>query len=337
MKAGEPLLRFEDVCVDYGSRRTKVRVVDHVSFEVQRGETVGLVGESGAGKSTIARAILGLVPITSGRILFEGEDITHAPAARRRTLSRDLQVVFQDPYGSLNPARTIGQTLGEPLSVHDRPRSSERAARVAAMVERVGLARDSPQRYPREFSGGQRQRIAIARALMLSPKLLICDEPVSALDVSIQGQVLNLLRELQAHLDLSYLFIAHDLAIVYRLADNIVVLNSGRVMERGSAEVVYRQPAHPYTRTLLEAAPVADEREQARRRRLRVSTLGRVVDADLDIGQGCPFQARCRFAAEECRQEQTLRQLPYGSYVSCDRYEKTVPVAQARLWRSSPR
>jgi peptide/nickel transport system ATP-binding protein len=268
-----PLLEVQDLVVRY--RPSPTNAVDGVSFDVQPGETVGLVGESGSGKSTIGRALLGLTPASAGTIRFDGEDITTATKHRRRELSSDIQVVFQDPYSSLNPTKTIRQTLREPFLVRrSGPRLSREAvdARVDEMLQRVGLPIDSAERYPNQFSGGQRQRIAIARALMLSPRLVICDEPVSALDLSVQAQVVNLLADLQQQLGLSYLFIAHDLAIVRYLSQRIVVLRRGQIVESGPAAHVYREPQASYTRALLEAAPSPDPSIQ-RRRSLRTSAV----------------------------------------------------------------
>lgn len=298
---GAVLLQTEGLVVEFatGRGRPPLRAVDDVSLAVGARETVGLVGESGSGKSTIGRAILGLVPVTAGEVAFEGTGITHASHAERRRLGRDLQVVFQDPYSSLNPTRTIGQTLGETLRAQSDTPRRDVDDRVAEMLERVGMPPDSAGRYPAHFSGGQRQRIAIARALMARPKLVICDEPTSALDLSVQAQVLNLLRELQGELDLGYLFISHDLAVVRHLSHRIVVLYKGRIMEQGPAAEIYANPTHPYTRALIEAAPVADPREQRKRRSRRVRPVSageEKVGAD-----ACPFAPRCPHAIEVCR------------------------------------
>ncbi len=317
------LLDVRGLTVEYdvGRHIAPLRAVDGVSLTVAARETVGLVGESGSGKSTIGRAILGLAPIKEGNISFAGVDITHAGHRERRRLSADLQVIFQDPYSSLNPTRTIGQTLGETLRVHGETGRGEVAHRVAAMLERVGLPADAAGRYPAHFSGGQRQRIAIARALMARPRLVICDEPVSALDLSVQAQVLNLLRELQDELQLSYLFIAHDLAVVRHLSHRIIVLYRGRVMEQGEAAVVYARPAHPYTQILLEAAPLPDPDAQ-RRRRLRRSNR-RANAAIADAENGCPFAPRCPFAIEICRSVRPrLETTSSGSLVACHRWRE---------------
>lgn len=260
-----PLLEVRNLVVRYGKNSTPA--VDDVSFTIGRGETLGLIGESGSGKTTIGRAILGLVPVTSGQILFQGRDITRASAAERRALRGDLRAVFQDPFSSLNPRRPIGDAIGEPLRVAGVSKL-ERAARTAAVLQSVGLPGGSADRYPRQFSGGQRQRIAIARALVTDPRLVVCDEAVSALDLSTQAQVLNLLADLRRGSDLGYLFIAHDMAVVEFLAQRVVVLYRGRVMEEGVTDEVIRDPQNPYTRVLMAASPVPDPDEQARRREL---------------------------------------------------------------------
>jgi peptide/nickel transport system ATP-binding protein len=261
------LLELRDVRIEYprGFRRPPVVAVDGVDLTVAAGETVALVGESGSGKSSLGNAVLGLVAPARGTIRFDGEDITLAGPNRRRALTRDIQCVFQDPGGSLNPRRTVGNTLAERL-LADRLARTDRADRVAAALRRVNLDADAAGRYPGEFSGGQLQRIAIARALMVPPRLIVCDEPTSALDLSVQAQVLNLLRDLQQDLDLGYLFITHDLAVVRHVAHRVVVLHRGRVVESGPTAQVCDHPADPYTRGLLDAAPVPDPAEQARRR-----------------------------------------------------------------------
>jgi ABC-type oligopeptide transport system ATPase subunit len=266
-----PLLDARDVRVVFRSRRGKPDVValDDVSLTIDSGETVGLVGESGSGKSTLGRAILGLEPVRSGSIMFDGQDLVSLGAGARRRMTQKLQVVFQDPYSSLNPTQTIGQILAEPLQAHGMRDRQELTRRVYAMLDRVGLAAEYVNRYPRQFSGGQRQRIAIARSLMLDPKLVICDEALSALDLSVQAQIANMLMELQRELGLSYLFIAHDLSIVRLMAQRTVVMRLGDIVEEGPTEQVYGSPQHPYTRALLDAEPVPDPAEQRRRREAR--------------------------------------------------------------------
>jgi ABC-type glutathione transport system ATPase component len=249
-----PLLEIEDLVVRYRGRRGgEVVALDGVTLSVNPGSTVGLVGESGSGKSTLGRAVLGLVPVASGTIRFAGQDITHSDRRERRALSRQIQVVFQDPYGSLNPTSRIGKTIAEPLRTNGGMTSAAIRRRVAEVLDQVGLPTSAADRYPSEFSGGQRQRIAIARSLALSPRLIICDEPVSALDLSIQAQILNLFNDLKAALGVSYLFISHDLGVVRYIADDIVVLHQGRVTESGSREAIFTHPSQDYTRRLLAA------------------------------------------------------------------------------------
>lgn len=263
----QALLQVQDVRVDFPLGKGQVfQALKGVSIDIRAGETVGLVGESGSGKTTMGRVILGLTPASSGRVVFDGEDITHARPARRRTLGRDIQVVFQDPYGSLNPARTIGDTLAEPL-LNDRSLSrADMAQRIAEVLQRVGMPADTAERYPGQFSGGQRQRIAIARAVIAKPRLIVCDEPVSALDLSVQAQVLNLLKELQQSMGLAMLFISHDLTVVRHVSHRTVVLYRGDIVEQGEAGQVHDHPQHPYTRALLAAAPVPDPLVQRERR-----------------------------------------------------------------------
>lgn len=315
MSDASPLLDIRDITVTFRRRRTSsdFTAVDRASLTIQPGETVGLVGESGSGKTTIGRAVLGLTPVQSGSIYFQGTDITHAGFAERRRLSTVLQVVFQDPYGSLNPTRTIWQILAEPLQVHrqfDREAISER---VSWALEQVGMGSEDATKHPRQFSGGQRQRIAIARALMMSPRLIICDEPTSALDLSIQAQILNLLAELQSSLNLSYLFISHALAVVRHVAQRMVVLYRGTVMESGPSSDVYERPAHPYSRMLLAAEPTMKPRPlEPRRERLARA-------AQQPIGpNACVFMTRCPFATQICSAEKpALRTSSHGSLAAC--------------------
>lgn len=319
--AQRSLLEVSDLVVEYPGGRGKppFRAVDHVDFLVKPQETLGVVGESGSGKSTIARAVLGLAATTSGTIQFDHEDITHASQRRRRAFSAQLQVVFQDPYSSLNPARSIGQTLGETLRVHERIAADEIRARVETMLDRVGLPAQAADRFPSQFSGGQRQRIAIARALMVQPRLVICDEAVSALDLSIQAQILNLLHDLQAEFELSYLFIAHDLAVVRHASHRIIVMYSGRIVEEGSAATVYDSPRHPYTRTLLDSAPVPDPKVQRERRR---PTLVR-NPAPPELASACPFVVRCPHATSICSHVRpVLESTPDGSRVACHHWRE---------------
>jgi ABC-type oligopeptide transport system ATPase subunit len=262
-----PLLQVKDLRVNFTQGKGKVfQALKGVSLNIQPGETVGLVGESGSGKTTVGRVILGLTEATSGQIIFDGEDITQANRARRRALGRDIQVVFQDPYGSLNPARTVGDTLAEPLLSDKSLSPKDIQQRIAEVLQRVGMPTDTAQRFPGQFSGGQRQRIAIARAVIAKPRLIVCDEPVSALDLSVQAQVLNLLKELQQNMGLAMLFISHDLTVVRHVSHRTVVLYRGDIVEQGEAAQVHEHPQHPYTRALLAAAPVPDPLIQRVRR-----------------------------------------------------------------------
>jgi ABC-type oligopeptide transport system ATPase subunit len=262
-----PLLTVENLRVDFPQGRGKVfHALKGVTFSIGRGETVGLVGESGSGKTTIGKVILGQTPATEGRVTFDGEDITHASRQRRRLLGREIQVVFQDPIGSLNPSRTVGDTLAEPLIAAGNRNRTEVKDRIADILQRVGMPVDTAARYPTQFSGGQRQRIAIARAVINRPRLVVCDEPVSALDLSVQAQVLNLLNELQRSLDLSLLFISHDLTVVRHVSRRTVVLYQGEIVEQGDAAQIHEHPQHAYTRALLAASPVPHPTLQRQRR-----------------------------------------------------------------------
>ena len=269
------LLEIEDVDVEFptkGFRKPPFRALHGVGLDVQRGETVGLVGESGSGKTTLGRALLGLAPVTSGTIRFEGREIQNLSRRERRRMSQDIQVVFQDPYSSLNPALTIADILGEPLLAQGVP-SAEARRRVAELLDQVALPSDASERYPKEFSGGQRQRVAIARALALRPKLIVCDEPVSALDLSTQARVLDLLIDIQEQTGVAYLFVSHDLSVVRRISHRVAVMYKGEIVEFGAGDAVTSHPTHPYTRTLLGAAPVADPARQRERRESRETAM----------------------------------------------------------------
>ena len=333
----DEILRVENLKVHFpiGSRLpfTKplqtVKAVDGVSFALRRGETLGLVGESGCGKSTTGLAALRMLEPTDGKIVFEGVDITHHDKARMRPIRRRMQMVYQDPYGSLNPRMRVADIIAEPLRVH---RVSANAAderdRVGALLATVGLLPGMADRYPHEFSGGQRQRIGIARALALEPSLIICDEPVSALDVSIQAQVINVFVDLQQRLGLSYLFVAHDLAVVRHISDRIAVMYLGRIVEIATRDELYRSPLHPYTQALLQAVPVADARVEATRERSIVS--GEVPSA-LRPPSGCRFHPRCPMAMEVCRTDDpALEDLGGGRVVACHLHKaapaKSVPI-----------
>jgi peptide/nickel transport system ATP-binding protein len=289
-----PLLQVEHLSKTFGHRTLfggarQVHAVDDVSLHVGKGETLGLVGETGSGKSTLGRLVLRLVEPSTGRIVFSGQDITALPRRAVRALRRDVQMVFQDPFGSLDPRMTVGALIAEPLVVHGVAKS-ERPERVQGIMRSVGLDRRQFDRYPHEFSGGQRQRIAIARAMVLSPRLLVLDEPVSALDVSIQAQILNLLRQLQREHGLAYLFIAHDLAVVRHVSDRVAVMYLGRIVETGPRAAIYARPSHPYTVTLLSAVPLADPARERTRR--RVPSHGEIASAT-NVPCGCRFHPRC--------------------------------------------
>ena len=269
MTAYESLLRADDLEVVYRSRgRKSFTALSGVSLDIRPGETLGLVGESGSGKTTIGRAILGLVPVTSGTVTFDGRDITRIPAAERRGLARDIQVVFQDPYTSLNPSMTVADILAEPLLVQGWTRK-DAYARIRELLDRVHLPADADRRLPREFSGGQRQRIAIARAIALNPRLIICDEPVSALDLTTQARVLDLLIEIQESTGVAYLFVSHDLGVIRHISHRVTVLYRGEIVEEGEVDQVTARPSHPYTQRLFMSAPVADVAQQRRRREER--------------------------------------------------------------------
>jgi peptide/nickel transport system ATP-binding protein/oligopeptide transport system ATP-binding protein len=282
----------------FGRPTAFVRAVDGVSFHVDAGETLALVGESGCGKSTVSRLVLRLIEPDAGRIQFEGRDLLGFDAGALRAFRRQAQIIFQDPYASLNPRMTVGQILGEPLALHKLVPSDKRRARIEELLRLVGLEPRFARRYPHEFSGGQRQRIAIARALAVEPKLIICDEPVSALDVSIRSQILNLLRDLQQRLGLAYIFVSHDLAVVKHIADRVAVMNLGTIVETADTEALFASPRHPYSRALLSAIPVP--KPQAKHDRM---ILQGEMPSALDPPAGCRFHTRCPFAVERCHVE----------------------------------
>ncbi len=322
-RVDEPLLRLTDVVKDFtvgaarhGLRHERLTAVNRVSVEVQQGETLGVVGESGCGKSTLARAIVGLTPISSGRIEFDGADITNLSRRRMRPVRRQMQMVFQDPYASLNPRRRVGDIVAEPMKVHGISNRASVRRRVGELFELVGLSARHVDRFPHEFSGGQRQRVGIARALALNPRLIIADEPVSALDVSIQAQVLNLFADLQDQLGLTYVFIAHDLGVVRHMSQRIAVMYLGEIVELAEAETLYANPAHPYSEALLSAIPEVDDGTVVVRRE-RIILHGDVPNP-IDMPTGCPFAPRCPRAQEHCHVvPPVLRELPNGTMVSC--------------------
>jgi oligopeptide/dipeptide ABC transporter ATP-binding protein len=302
---GDVLLRLENVVKHFpvghgifpGRDTDAVRAVDGVSLEVHRGETLGLVGETGCGKSTLARCATRLHTLTAGRVIFDGHDISTLSRRRLRPFRRELQMIFQDPYSSLNPHRRVGSIIGDPLAVHGIAEGKERTHRVQELMELVGLNPEHYNRFPAEFSGGQRQRIGVARALALRPKLIICDEPVSALDVSIRAQIINLLADLQRELDLTYVFISHDLSVVRQVSDRVAVMYLGRLAELAPAAELYRRPRHPYVAALLSAVPVPDPDLADRRERI---LLAGDVPSPIHPPAGCRFHPRCPKARQRC-------------------------------------
>jgi oligopeptide/dipeptide ABC transporter ATP-binding protein len=312
----DPILEVEELTKHYrvriGGRRATLHALDGASFEILPGETVALVGESGSGKSTAAHCILRLEQATSGKVRFEGEDVTTATPRRLRELRRRLQIVFQDPTDSLNPRRSVGATVGEPLRVHDMASGAAARRRVGEILELVGLQPDVARSYPHQLSGGQRQRVGIARALVTDPSLVVLDEPTSALDVSVQGKLLNLLNDLQGKLRLSYLFITHDLGVVRYIADRVLVLYAGQIVEAAPTERLFERPVHPYTRALLEAVPVDTPAQRTERPLPRGEPY-----AAIDPAPGCRFAGRCPWAAEECMAPVVLHDLDPARSARC--------------------
>ena len=311
----EGLVKNFELRANSGIRRSKriVQAVSDVSFSVGRGETLGIVGESGSGKTTVGRCVMGLLDPTSGSIVFDGHDITKASFEEMRVLRRRLQIVFQDPFASLDPKMTVGASIAEPLVVQEV--SGNHDDRVTEMLNLVGLAPDHAKRFPHEFSGGQRQRIGIARALALDPDLIVLDEPVSALDVSIQAGVVNLFADLQERLGMSYIFIAHDLSVVRHIAHNVAVMYLGRIVEIGKKEEIYSNPRHPYTKALLSAVPIPNPTMERSRRRIM---LEGDVPSPVDPPSGCRFRTRCWKATEKCASETPqLAPLGAGQHVAC--------------------
>jgi len=317
----QPLLKVDNLVKHfpiYGGLFSKqvaaVKAVQNISFELKKGETLGLVGESGCGKSTLGRCLIRLIEPSSGKIFYKGEDITHCNEHHLRELRKSMQIIFQDPYASLNPRMTIGAILEEPLIIHNLYKTeAERKARVRELIDLVGLRPEHTTRYPHEFSGGQRQRVGIARALAVNPEIIICDEPVSALDVSIQAQVINLLMELQQKLGLTYVFIAHDLKVVEHVSTKVAVMYLGQIVELADADELYKNPKHPYTKALLSAIPIPDPKPRAER-----IILTGDVPSPISPPDGCYFNPRCPIATDECRKNKPeLKNYGNNHLVSC--------------------
>ena len=320
VKFGEELLRLEDLHTYYPANKALlaknkkyVKAVDGVNLSLRYGETLGLVGESGCGKSTLGQTILRLEKATSGKIFYRGEEILNLSNSEMRELRKEMQIIFQDPYSSLNPKMTVGSIIAEPLKVHHVGTAAERDKRVGELLEMVGMRPEHAKRYPHEFSGGQRQRIGIARALAVNPKLIICDEAVSALDVSIQAQVLNLLSHLQKEMGLTYIFIAHGLATVKHISDRVGVMYLGKIVELADSDEIYKNAMHPYTKALISAIPEPDPDKIKQREVLQGD-----VPSPVDPPSGCRFHTRCPHACDKCRQEEpALRDMGDGHLVAC--------------------
>lgn len=312
----EPLVRVDDLCKFFHISRTQtLKAVNHVSFDIYKGETVGMVGESGCGKSTTGRCMVKLYEPTSGHVYFKGQDIFAQNKAQQKAFTSDVQMIFQNPYSSLNPRMTVRDIVGEGMKIHGKYSQAEMDEKVEELLQRVGLGKAHMSRFPHEFSGGQRQRIGIARALSVNPEFIICDEPVSALDVSIQAQVINMLRKLQDELGLTYLFVAHDLSVVKYISDRVVVMYLGTIVEEAPSDELYAHPLHPYTQVLLSAIPLADPHKTRQKERIQVKGE---IPSPINPSDCCQFAERCPYATEQCRQEKPImKEVGTGHRAAC--------------------
>ena len=309
-----PIIELKNLKKYFATPRGMLHAVDDVTFTIEKGKTLGVVGESGCGKSTLGRTIIHLLESTSGEILFNGEDVTHVKGKELKRLRENMQIIFQDPYSSLDPRKTIEETIMEPLEISKRMSKNEIRDRCGKLMEMAGIDLRFRRSYPHELDGGRRQRVGIARALALNPAFIVCDEPVSALDVSIQAQVLNLLHDLQKQQGLTYMFVTHDMSVVRHISDDICVMYLGQVVEKSSAKELFRNPVHPYTKALLSAIPSVDIHNTVKRETLK----GELV-SPINPKPGCRFAARCKYACQSCEQEQQLEQIQPGHYVACYR------------------
>lgn len=345
---GHDLIKLDDLKVYYnlgggglldrmtgGSAEPRVvKAVDGVTFSIKKGETLGLVGESGCGKSTLGKAILRLTPITDGRVFFQGEDLAHASNRIMREQRKQLQMIFQDPYASLNPRMTVGNIIGEPLKTYGLSDGRDVKAQVAELMETVGMSPRFMKRYPHEFSGGQRQRIGIARALAVDPEFIVADEPISALDVSIQAQIMNLMDELQEQKNLTYLFISHDLRAVRHVSDRVAVMYLGKIVEIADGPDIYAEPLHPYSRALISAVPVPDPEIEAKRERI---ILTGDVPSPINPPSGCHFHTRCPYAIDDCKRiEPELVEIKPRHYAACIRISPENPDIEANAGPAAP-
>lgn len=314
------LVKVDNVSKHFHTAGGVVKAVNNVSFEIAKGETVGLVGESGCGKSTLGRTLMGIYQPTEGKIYFNNEEINIKKAKDRYKYAKKAQMIFQDPYASLNPRMTVGSIISEGMEIHNMYTPEKRKERVGELLDLVGLNKEYANRFPHEFSGGQRQRIGIARALAIEPEFLICDEPISALDVSIQSQIINLLIDLQKRLGLTYLFIAHDLDIVRYISDRIVVMYLGHVVEIGESNEVYSNALHPYSQALLSAVPIPDPELEREKKRI---ILEGDIPSPINLPKGCPFAGRCHYAKPECSETMPeLKEVSAGHFVACHNINK---------------